>query len=104
MRPVCIGIPMQIVEQREFTALCRGRAGEREVNTLLTGPQAPGTWVLNFLGTAREVISAEDARRIDDALAAVEAIARGELVDVDAHFPDLADPARRPGLPSGGEG
>ena len=99
---VCIGIPMQIIEQREYTALCRGRSGEQEVNTLMIGPQTSGTWVLNFLGTARDVISAEDAKRIQDALAAVEAIARGEEIDVDAHFPDLADPSRLPGRLSGG--
>ena len=84
--------------------LCRGRSGEIEVNTLLIGPQPAGTWVLNFLGAAREVISAEDAKRIQDALAAVEAIARGEAVDVDAHFPDLADPRRPPGGLAGGNG
>lgn len=101
---MCIGIPMQIVEQRAYSALCRGRSGETEVNTLLIGPQAAGTWVLNFLGTAREVISAEDAKRIQDALAAVEAIARGEAIEVDAYFPDLADPRRPPGGSKGGNG
>jgi hydrogenase expression/formation protein HypC len=95
---------MQIIEQREFTALCRGRSGEQEVNTLLIGPQAEGTWILNHLGSAREVITQTDAKRIDDALMAVEAIMRGDTdIDIDAHFADLADPNRKPGsLPSSG--
>jgi hydrogenase expression/formation protein HypC len=89
---MCIGIPMQIIEQREFSALCRGRTGVQEINTLMTGPQPEGTWVLNFLGSARDVISAEDARRINDALDAMEALMRGEkAIDVDRYFPDLAN-------------
>ena len=58
---------------------------------LLVGPQEPGTWVLNFLGSAREVLSADDARKINDALDALEAVMSGdEEVDIDAHFADLA--------------
>lgn len=87
---MCIGLPMQIIEQYEHTALCRGRDGERIISTLLTGPQEKGAWLLNSLGHAREVISEEDAVKIEDALAAVEAVMRGEELDVDRYFPDLA--------------
>ncbi|MEW7977640.1 MAG: HypC/HybG/HupF family hydrogenase formation chaperone [Candidatus Sedimenticola endophacoides] len=101
---MCIGIPLQIVEQREFSALCRGRGSGpvQEVNTLLIGPQPVGTWVLNFLGSAREVLSEIDARRIDDGLRALEAVMRGESIDVDEYFSDLADPDRPPGRVWGG--
>ncbi|MCG8428294.1 MAG: HypC/HybG/HupF family hydrogenase formation chaperone [Chromatiales bacterium] len=88
---------MQIVEQREFTALCRGRSGEQELNTIIIGPQPEGTWVLGFLGSAREVISADEAKKIQDALDAVDAVMRGEEIDVDAYFPDLAREGRKPG-------
>ena len=87
---MCIGIPMQIIKQNEYSALCRGRHGEKEINTLLIGPQKEGVWILNFLGSAREVITEEAAKKIEHALSAVEAIMRGEEIDVDAHFPDLA--------------
>ncbi|MES9899981.1 MAG: HypC/HybG/HupF family hydrogenase formation chaperone [Sedimenticola sp.] len=87
---MCIGLPMQIIEQYEHSARCRGRDGERIISTLLIGPQEEGVWVLNSLGHAREVISEEEAAKIEDALAAVEAVMRGEELDVDSYFPDLA--------------
>ena len=87
---MCIGIPMQVVEARGFFALCRGRNGEEEINMMLTGPQPVGTWVVNFLGSAREVISEEDARNVDSALDALSAIMSGEEdIDIDRYFPDL---------------
>ncbi len=90
---------MQIIEQYEHTARCRGRDGERVISTLLIGPQEQGVWVLNSLGHAREVISGEEAAKIEDALAAVEAIMRGEEPDVDSYFPDLAAGKRLVGPP-----
>ena len=87
---MCIGIPMQVVESHGFVARCAGRGEVADLNMLLVGPQEPGTWVLNFLGSAREVLSAEEARRINDALDALEAVMRGDPdVDIDAHFADL---------------
>ncbi len=85
---MCIALPMQIVRAGEFTALCRGRNGEEEVNMLLVGQQPAGAWVLNFLGWAREVISEEHAREIDLALDGLQKIMDGvENIDVDLHFP-----------------
>ncbi len=87
---MCIGIPMQVVEAGEFVARCEGRGQSAQVNMLLVGPQAPGTWILNFLGAAREVLTDEDARKINDALDALEAVMNGDPdVDIDAHFADL---------------
>jgi hydrogenase expression/formation protein HypC len=88
---MCIGIPVQVVESGEFVSLCRGRNGDEQVNMLITGPQPEGTWVLNFLGSAREVLTAEDAEKINSALDALEAVMSGDPdVDVDQYFPDLA--------------
>lgn len=88
---MCIGTPVQVIENRGFMALCRGRNGDVEVNMMLIGPQEEGTWVVNFLGSAREVISEEDASQIDSALDALSAVMSGEEdIDVDAYFPDLA--------------
>lgn len=87
---MCIGIPMQVVESHGFVARCAGRGETADLNMLLVGPQEPGTWVLGFLGSAREVLSEDDARKINDALDALEAVMNGdEEVDIDAHFADL---------------
>ncbi len=87
---MCVGIPMQVIESGDFVALCRGRNGEEQVNMMLIGPQPMGAWVLNFLGSAREVISEEDAVNIDKALDGLTAIMQGETdIDVERYFPGL---------------
>ena len=89
---------MMIIEQREFSALCRGRNGEKVIETMLIGPQPEGTWILNHLGSAREVVSADEARKIEAALDAVDALMQGGAsLDLDQYFADLTDPARPPG-------
>lgn len=87
---MCIGIPMRVEEDGGLLAWCSGRTGRKRINMMLVGPQPAGTWVLAFLDSAREVLEEEDARRIDDALDAVDAVLRGEAPDMDALFPDLA--------------
>ncbi len=87
---MCIGIPVQIIEAGEFMAQAKGRNGIQAVNMMLIGSQPVGTWVLNFLGSAREVISEQDAININKALDGLEAIMQGEQdVDVDHYFPGL---------------
>lgn len=94
---MCIALPMQVVRAGELTALCRGRNGEEEVQMLMVGMQPEGTWILNFLGWAREVISAEQAREIDLALDGLQAIMDGaESIDVDQHFPGLGQAVAAP--------
>jgi hydrogenase assembly chaperone HypC/HupF len=93
---MCIGIPMQVVEPRSRYALCRADGESREVDMILVGEQPAGTWVLVFLDAAREVIGAEDAARIGDALRALALVAQGET-DVDHLFADLT--GREPELP-----
>jgi hydrogenase expression/formation protein HypC len=81
---------MQVVEARGFHALCRGRGGEELVNMMLVGPQPAGSWILNFLGSAREVLSEEDARNADRALDALAAVMAGaETIDYDHYFPGI---------------
>lgn len=66
----------------------------------LVGMVAPGTWILTHLGIAREIINAETADMIADALAAIDLASSGADVDpavIDSLFPDLAD--REPQLP-----
>jgi hydrogenase expression/formation protein HypC len=88
---VCIGIPVQVIASDGFVARCRGRNGEEWVNLMLVGPQPEGTWLLNFLGSAREVLSEEDARNADKALYALSAVMSGEEgIDFDSYFQGLA--------------
>ena len=88
---MCIGTPVKVIENRDFTAVCEGRNGVEEVNMMLVGPQEEGTWVVNFLGSAREVITEEDAVQINSALDGLAAVMNGaEEIDVDAYFPDIS--------------
>ncbi len=97
---MCIGLPMQITESGFGYARCEGLGMTREVDTLLIGDQPPGTWVLVFLNSAREVISEQDARKIGDAVSAVEMVMNPqpgispqgmEMDSIDALFADLID-------------
>lgn len=91
---MCVGIPVEIVEVSGLMAL--GRDGETTVTVdlSLTGPVPPGTWVLDFLGTAREVLDADEAQKIRAAVAAVRAVMTGGEVgdafaDIEARGPQL---------------
>lgn len=88
---------MQIAESHEHFALCRNAAGElQRVDTALVGQQPTGTWLLVFLGAAREVLDAETAATMDAALDALSAVMAGNT-NVDHLFTDLVD--REPPLP-----
>ena len=94
---MCIGIPMQVVASNEHQAWCEGPAGRVLIDTALVGPQAPGAWLLTFMGAAREVLDAETAERIGAALDALARAASGDVAHIDAAFADLA--GRTPQLP-----
>jgi hydrogenase expression/formation protein HypC len=87
---MCIGIPVKIIKEGEFVATCEGRNGIVDVNMMLVGTQTVGTWVLNFLGSARSVLSQIDAENINKALDGLDKINQGEEnIDVDKYFPDI---------------
>ena len=87
---MCIGVPVQVLEPGDLMQTCRGLNGDEQVNMMLIGEQPVGTWVLNFLGSAREVLSEEDAININKALQGLNAIMSGEkYIDVDKYFPGL---------------
>jgi hydrogenase expression/formation protein HypC len=93
---MCLGIPMRVIESNGLMARCHGRGSERWLDLALVGQQAPGTWLLAFINSAREVIDEPRARTINDALDALEAVLDGET-DLSAHFADLIE--REPQLP-----
>lgn len=94
---MCLGIPMQVIEVGDGYAWCDAGGARRRIDTLLVGRPAPGTWLMTFLDTAREIISAEDAGRIGDALQALSLAMQGDA-GVDHLFADLVD--REPELPA----
>jgi len=93
---MCIGLPMQVVEQHGESAHCIYRGQESLVDTMLVGPQPVGAWLLVFLDTAREVISEQKARQIADALEAMRLAMQGDN-RIDHLFADLV--GREPTLP-----
>ena len=106
---MCIGLPMQVIKSTQGFAQCEGMGMQREVDTLLVGDQPPGTWFLVFLNSAREIISEEQAKKISDAVRAVDLVMNdpGQLssdglnnASIDALFADLIDrePQKPPSL------
>jgi hydrogenase expression/formation protein HypC len=69
---------MRVLEHGEVTALCEGRGERQQINMLMVGDCPPGSWVMTFLGAARDVLSEEDAKEINRMLDEIEAVLRGE--------------------------
>lgn len=93
---MCLGVPMRVTAVEGDYVWCEGMGERRCVDTLLLGPQPVGTWLLVFLNSAREVLSAADAARITQAVQAVQLVLQGEN-EVEHLFADLID--REPQLP-----
>lgn len=91
---MCVGIPLQIVTCDGFQAIATDGKRTETLDLALVGPQEKGTWVLSFLGAAREVITEDDARLISDALSGLERLMAGgalgdAFADLDARAPEL---------------
>ncbi|MAK90799.1 MAG: HypC/HybG/HupF family hydrogenase formation chaperone [Oleibacter sp.] len=105
---MCVGIPMQVIkaENDKGIAWCRSWLTPQTehdttqqpemVDTRLVGEADEGSWLLVFLGAAREIISAERARQTGQALQALQQIGSGDTSGLDALFADLD---REPQLP-----
>ncbi len=87
---MCVGVPMRIIEAGRGFAICEAGDDTQRVDMQLVGDQPAGTWVLTFLGTAREVLTEEAATRTRNAIEALALVMRGET-DVDHLFADLVD-------------
>ncbi|RTL47949.1 MAG: HypC/HybG/HupF family hydrogenase formation chaperone [Rhodocyclaceae bacterium] len=95
---MCMATPMQVLRVEGSLAWCRDRDGsEKPIDTQLVDAVAPGQWLLTFLGAAREIVSAEQARQVGDALDALEAALAGDPSRIDDAFADLIH--RSPELP-----
>ncbi len=93
---MCVGIPMQISEADGLRATAFDGDQSHVIDLALTGPQPVGTWVLTFLGAAREVIEQDDALKIKAAVDSLRAVMAGSDQDADA-FADIEE--RGPQLP-----
>ena len=71
---MCIGNPMRVICMLGVYALCKGDGERKMVDMTFVGEQPPGTWVLEFLGCAREVITEENAILIGNVSRALERI------------------------------
>jgi hydrogenase expression/formation protein HypC len=100
---MCLGIPMQVIEGGDTSALCAGRGERRRVSLMLCGPQAPGSWLLVHIDTAVRALDAAEAGQIDRALDGLEAALNGEafehlfadLIDREPQLPDYLLPSRQ---------
>ncbi|MEQ1807170.1 MAG: HypC/HybG/HupF family hydrogenase formation chaperone [Burkholderiaceae bacterium] len=94
---MCIGLPLQVVERDGSFAWCSCGVQREHLDMMLVGDQAPGTWVLAFLGAARRVLTEQEAAQSTAARLALAAALSGEG-QVDRFFADLL--GREPELPA----
>jgi len=94
---MCLGIPMKVQSCVAEEAICLNGDQQERVDMSLVGGQPSGTWVLVFMGAAREIITEQRAVQVRQALQAVEAVMQGQDGDLDHLFSDLLD--REPQLP-----
>lgn len=83
---MCIGIPMQVLSLEPGHAQCAGRGERRRVRTALIGEAVVGDWLLVFLDSAQERISAERAAEVDATLDLLLAVQSGAGGGADAGF------------------
>lgn len=87
---MCIGIPMRVIEVHGSEARCQRGDHFETIDLQLVGPVAPDSYVLTFLGAAREIIDAERAGHIELALGALAAVSNGaDPAALDHAFADL---------------
>ena len=91
---MCVGIPMRILSVDGIAATATDGREVSRIDLSLLGDLAPGTWVLTFLGTARDIIDEDQAARIGAALDGLRAVMAGgdpgdAFADLDARTPAL---------------
>jgi hydrogenase expression/formation protein HypC len=86
-----------VVQTQGHLAWCEADGQREQLDMMLVGEQPVGTWVLGFLGTARQVLGDEEAAQARAARQALAAVLCGDG-EVDAYFADLVN--RVPELPA----
>lgn len=86
---MCMGLPMRVIKSGFGSALCDYNGEQLQIDTMLVGDLSPDTWVLVFIDAAREVISADSAKKINDALSSLSSVMNGGDGNVDELFADI---------------
>lgn len=94
---MCLGTPMQVFEADDLYAWCEADGQREQLDMRLIGPQPLGTWVLAFMGAARQVLDATQAFQMRQARQALAAVMRGDPEGALGLFADLV--GREPALP-----
>lgn len=94
---MCMGIPMQVVQAGFGSAICNHGYEQRQIDTMLVADVQPGDWVLVFIDAAREVITADDAARINNALSSLTSVMNGGDGNVDSLFADIIEKRKETG-------
>ena len=94
-----VGLPMQVLEMHGTHALCEADGQTELIDMILVGDQVQGTWILNFLGAAREILPPESVNQMRQALSSLQAVNQisDPQVQLDELFADLI--GREPPLP-----
>lgn len=83
---MCVGIPMQVLSIEPGHAQCDWRGETRRVRTALVGDLSVGEWVLVFIDSAQERITAERAEEVNATLDLLAAANSGLAADALAAF------------------
>jgi hydrogenase expression/formation protein HypC len=94
---MCIGTPLCVVSLDAHHAWCEADGERERLDMSLVGAQPPGTWVLAFMGSARQVMSDDEAAQARNGRRALAAVLAG-AENVDDFFADLV--GREPQLPA----
>jgi hydrogenase expression/formation protein HypC len=95
---MCIGAPLQVIQADGCFAWCEADGQRERLDMILVGEQLPGTWVLAFQGSARQVLSALEAGQMQQGRKALAAVMNGDEAGIDGFFADLV--GRTPELPA----
>ena len=89
---MCIGVPMQVVNVlSDHLAHCQGMGKQVDVDMSLVGVQPVGTWVITFMDAAREVIDADEALKVSNALQAVDLAMHSDGEGIESMFADIIE-------------
>ena len=91
---MCVGVPMQITSIDGIAANTTNGKHVELIDLSLTPDAEVGDWLLTFLGASREIITADEARKISAALDGLRAVMQGGEVgdafaDIETRGPQL---------------
>ncbi|MDZ4137170.1 MAG: HypC/HybG/HupF family hydrogenase formation chaperone [Paracoccaceae bacterium] len=92
---MCMGVPVRLISVDGIAGMAEGPQGIDLIDLSLCPEAVAGDWLLNFLGAARGVITADEAEKITAALQGLRDLMDGG--DLGAAFADLD--GRTPSLP-----